>query len=133
MLYVMYHWATGWDRRFQSQQGVGNFSLHHRVQTGSADHPLPLIQYVPGALSVGIKRPGREADHSPPSSADVKNAWSYTSTPQYAFMAWCSVKTQGQLHLYLYVSNPMSMHPHMYAERIHFTAVVSTCRYTFEA
>jgi hypothetical protein len=21
-----------------------------------------------------------------------KNAWSYTSTPQYAFMAWCSVK-----------------------------------------
>jgi len=23
---------------------------------------------------------GREADHSPPSCADVKNAWSYTST-----------------------------------------------------
>jgi hypothetical protein len=36
--------------------------------------------------------PGREADHSPPSSAEVKNAWSYTSTPQYALMAWCSVK-----------------------------------------
>jgi hypothetical protein len=27
-----------------------------------------------------IKRPGREADHSPPSSAEVKNVWSYTST-----------------------------------------------------
>jgi hypothetical protein len=27
----------------------------------------------------------------PPSSAEVKNAWSYTSTPQYAFMA-CSIK-----------------------------------------
>jgi hypothetical protein len=26
----------------------------------------------------GIKRPGREADHSPPSSVEVKNAWSYT-------------------------------------------------------
>jgi hypothetical protein len=26
------------------------------------------------------------------SSTDVKNAWSYTSTPQYAFMVWCSVK-----------------------------------------
>jgi hypothetical protein len=25
----------------------------------------------------GIKQPGREADHSPPSSAEVKNAWSY--------------------------------------------------------
>jgi hypothetical protein len=35
----------------------------------------------------GVKRPGREADHSPPSSAEVKNAWSYTSTPQYVFMA----------------------------------------------
>jgi hypothetical protein len=28
-----------------------------------------------------IKRPEREADHSPPSSAEVKNAWGYTSTP----------------------------------------------------
>jgi hypothetical protein len=30
---------------------------------------------------MGIKRPGCEADHSSPSSAEVKNAWSYTSTP----------------------------------------------------
>jgi len=27
---------------------------------------------VPGHLSLGVKRPGREADHSPPSSAEVK-------------------------------------------------------------
>jgi hypothetical protein len=33
------------------------------------------------ALSLEVKRPGREADHSLPSSAEVKNAWSYTSTP----------------------------------------------------
>jgi len=26
-------------------------------------------------------RPGREADHSPPSSAEDENAWNYTSTP----------------------------------------------------
>jgi len=32
-------------------------------------HP---IQRVPGALSLGVKRPGREADHSPQSSAEVK-------------------------------------------------------------
>jgi hypothetical protein len=31
-----------------------------------------------------------------------KNEWTYTSTPQYAFMAWCSVKTQGKHYLYLY-------------------------------
>jgi hypothetical protein len=40
----------------------------------------PPIQWVPGALSLGVMRPGREDDHSPPSSAEVKNAWSYTST-----------------------------------------------------
>jgi hypothetical protein len=31
-----------------------------------------------------------------------KNEWSYTSTPQYAFMAWCSVKAQGLFYLYLF-------------------------------
>jgi len=36
-----------------------------------------------------------------PSRAGVKNAWRYTSTLQYAFMAWCSVKAHGQLHLFL--------------------------------
>jgi len=29
-------------------------------------------EWVPGALSVGVKRPGREADRSPPSSGEVK-------------------------------------------------------------
>jgi hypothetical protein len=30
------------------------------------------IQWVPGALSLVVKRPGREADHSSSSSAEVK-------------------------------------------------------------
>jgi hypothetical protein len=34
----------------------------------------PPIQWVPGALSLGVKRLGREADHSPPSRADVKES-----------------------------------------------------------
>jgi hypothetical protein len=38
------------------------------------------------------KRSGREADHSPPSSAEVNNAWSYTSTDPDALMAWYLVK-----------------------------------------
>jgi hypothetical protein len=33
------------------------------------------------ALSLRAKRPGSEADRSPASSAEVKNEWSYTSTP----------------------------------------------------
>jgi hypothetical protein len=32
----------------------------------------PPIQWVPGALSLGVKLPEREADHSPPSSAEIK-------------------------------------------------------------
>jgi len=32
-----------------------------------------------GGLFHRVNRPEREADHSPHSSADVKNAWSYIS------------------------------------------------------
>jgi hypothetical protein len=41
----------------------------------------PPIQWVPGTFS-----PGRDADHSPPASADVKKMWIYAFTPLYAFM-----------------------------------------------
>jgi hypothetical protein len=37
-------------------------------------------------------RPRREADNSRPPSADVKNAWLYTSTPHFVFMEWHLVK-----------------------------------------
>jgi hypothetical protein len=65
-------------------------------------------RYLPGEfnfglqLSLGVKRPGREADHSSPSSAEVKE-WVelYIHFP-YAFMAWCLVKAQGQLCLFTF-------------------------------
>jgi len=38
-------------------------------------------------LSLWLKRPGSEADHSAPYSAEVKNAWGYTSIPQCNFIA----------------------------------------------
>jgi hypothetical protein len=53
--------------------GAGNFSLHHRVQNGSGTPPPQTpIQWVPEALSLGVKWMEREADHSPPSSAEIK-------------------------------------------------------------
>jgi hypothetical protein len=57
--------------RVRLPEGAGNFSLHHRVQNGSGAHPA---SYPMGtrALSLGVKRPECEADHSPPSSAEVK-------------------------------------------------------------
>jgi hypothetical protein len=47
----------------------------------------PPIQWVPRALSAGVKLKGRETDHSPPASSEVKKMWNYTSTFSYAFMA----------------------------------------------
>jgi hypothetical protein len=51
--------------------GDWEFFLQHRAQNGLGSTQPP-IQWVPGALSLGVKRKGREADHSPPSSAEVK-------------------------------------------------------------
>jgi hypothetical protein len=52
----------------------------------------PPILCVPAALSLAVKRLGHEADHSPPSSAEIKNSRRYTSIPPYVFMAWCIFK-----------------------------------------
>jgi len=52
----------------------------------------PSNHWTPGALSLRVKRPRREGDHSHPCSAEVRNVWCYTSTLQHAFNAWYSVK-----------------------------------------
>jgi hypothetical protein len=65
--------------RVRFPAGAGNFSLHHRSQNGSGAHPISYPMGT-GVSFPGGKVAGHEADHSPPSSADVKNAWSYTST-----------------------------------------------------
>jgi hypothetical protein len=54
-------------------------SMWSRLALGSSQPP---IQWVPG-----VKRPEREADQSPATTAEVKKMWIYTSTPPYAFMA----------------------------------------------
>jgi hypothetical protein len=73
-------------RGFESRQGLGIF-LFTTASRPALGTTQPPIQWVPEALSLGVKWPGREADRSPPSSAEVKSAGSYTFTPQYTFMA----------------------------------------------
>jgi hypothetical protein len=58
--------------------GVFLFATASRLALGLTHPP---IQWVPAALILGVKRPGREADYTPPSSAEVNNAWSYAFTP----------------------------------------------------
>jgi len=35
--------------------------------------------------SLGLNQPGRELNHSPPSSTEIKNEWSHTAIPLYVF------------------------------------------------
>jgi hypothetical protein len=65
---------TGWTigvLGFDSRRGLGIllFATASRRALGPTQPP---IQWVPGAFSPGVKQPGREANHSPPSSAEVK-------------------------------------------------------------
>jgi hypothetical protein len=78
MFYILYPYVT-WPIYWQ-------FSLLHIVQTGSGVHPTSYKMGTGGSFP-GVKRQGREADHSPPTSAEVKKMWIYTSTPLYVFMA----------------------------------------------
>jgi hypothetical protein len=69
---VIQRWATGWMiGEFESGQGLGIF-LFTTVSIPALGPTQPPIQWVPGAPSLGIKRPRREADHSLPSSAEIK-------------------------------------------------------------
>jgi hypothetical protein len=60
--------------------GLGIF-LFDTVSGPALGPTQPPIQWVSLALSLGLKQPGCEVDHSLPSSAEVKNAWGYTCTP----------------------------------------------------
>jgi hypothetical protein len=50
-----------WMIRVGILAGAGNFSLRYCVQTGLGPTQPP-IHWIPGALSLGVKRPGHEAD-----------------------------------------------------------------------
>jgi hypothetical protein len=50
-----------------------DFSSNLCVQTSSEAHPVSCTMGTGGPLSGGKARPGRDADYSPPSSAEVVN------------------------------------------------------------
>jgi hypothetical protein len=63
---LIFYWKV-----FEYRQGLGIFLLTtmSRSALGSTQPP---IQWIQGAFFLGVKRPGLEADHSPPSSAEVE-------------------------------------------------------------
>jgi hypothetical protein len=78
--------ATGYGGGRPGGAGVRIPVGIHIVQTGSVVHPTSYKMGTGGSFP-GVKRQGREVDHSPPTSAEVKKMWIYTSTPLYVFMA----------------------------------------------
>ena len=69
-----------------TEQRAGRFGIESRwgrnfppVQTGPGAH-LAFFKMGTGSFAGGKVRPGRAADHSPPSSAAVMEEYSYTST-----------------------------------------------------
>jgi hypothetical protein len=57
----------------RSPAGAKDFSSIHCVQTGSGGHLAPCPMGTGCPFPGGKARPGRDADHSPPSSAEVWN------------------------------------------------------------
>jgi hypothetical protein len=91
LIMFTYDGVLGFDSR--RELGILLFTTASRTALGPTQPPS---QWVPGALSLGIKRPGREADHSHLSSAEVKECVKlYLHSPNtYSWRgAWLSTGT----------------------------------------
>ena len=75
----------------QQRQEIVLFS---KMSKPSLGFTKPHVQWVLGALSLGLNHLECEADHSPPSSAPVKNEWNCTSVLPHAFMACFQFRKQ---------------------------------------
>jgi hypothetical protein len=80
------------NREFGVRVPVGSriFAFPHRPDRLWGPHNLVYNGYW-GALSQEENRHGREADHSPQTSAEAKKTCICTSTPPYVFMAYCLI------------------------------------------
>jgi hypothetical protein len=64
--------TTGWTIEVRSPTEAEDFSSSPWVQTGSGAHPASYPMGTGGPFPGGKARPGRDADHSHPFSAEVK-------------------------------------------------------------
>jgi hypothetical protein len=72
---------AGRPRGQNSSRGrVKNF-LFSTSSRPALESTQPPLQWVPEPYFPGVKRPGREADHSPSVSAEVKKTWINISIP----------------------------------------------------
>jgi hypothetical protein len=96
---------------------MGYFFLFATASRPALGPSQPPIHWRRGAYTSELKRSRREADHSPIPSAEFKNAWNYTSTPQYVLTAWCLVQHRDfTFYLTWRIRNPLqpTTHPPTY-------------------
>jgi hypothetical protein len=90
--------------------GIFLFTTASRMALGPTQPP---IQCIPGALSLRVKQLGHEADHQPPSSAEVKYVWSYTSITPTHLHGMVLSQAQGQLYLTFTLLSQFLPPPHL--------------------
>jgi hypothetical protein len=64
--------TTDWTAGVRSPTEAEDFSSNLCIQTGSGAHPASCTVGTGGSFPGGKTRPGRDTDHSPPSSVEVK-------------------------------------------------------------
>jgi hypothetical protein len=68
------HGLDDWAIEVRSPAGAKDISSNFCVHTGSGAHPASCPVGAGGPFPESKALPGRDADHSPPSSAEFKNA-----------------------------------------------------------
>jgi hypothetical protein len=88
--------------------GARFFSHLTVIQIGSGAHPVPfLFSGYWGLFPRGVKWPGHEADHLPPTSAELRNTWIYTSTPHTSSWRSTSLIKYRDSYTFLHLSCPV--------------------------
>ena len=83
---------------FESRKGK-TLLLVRKTSRPALEPAYPRIQWVLGDLSPGLKRLVREANHSPPSSVEMKNTCNYTLPIPYAFTVCGGITLASTLHI----------------------------------
>jgi len=92
--------TTLWNSKKGYTSSSWNFQLYCIISippTGALKPPNQLpVKLVSGTVSPRVKRLENETDRLSPSSAEIKNAWSYPTTSPYVVMLWCLTEHRGR-------------------------------------
>jgi hypothetical protein len=93
---MVQEWAMDQMAEDLSMAGIKDFSLPHSTPRPDLRPIQPHIQWVLGSLSPGVKQARHKVDHSPPSSAKVRNGElipPFPNTP-----SWCGATHYTDYH-----------------------------------